>query len=224
MSHVKERDAFGDDAFLFSGNAFPDTPGTPFPLHLLRQNTICLLATPAHPTRKLEDHGVRQSNPTKEDHPAGLGFWGIIKKVKGESLTLALDIDHGQETGDYFYPWYPETGNALYAMPETGARALLYFCCAGKQEGAVIHCLNKDSEENRCYEDRAFSIEDGNVIDLSNEAICFSRGGGHELSLDDSLISTSTSGALTITAKGKVRLKAKQIMINTSEELNLCQG
>ena len=52
----------------------------------------------------LEGHGVRQPNPTKEDHPAGLGFWGIIKKVKGESVTLALDIDHGQETGDYFYP------------------------------------------------------------------------------------------------------------------------
>nr|WP_289707485.1 hypothetical protein [Enterocloster clostridioformis] len=172
----------------------------------------------------LEDHGVRQPNPTKEDHPAGLGFWGIIKKVKGESVTLALDIDNGQETGDYFYPWYPETGNALYAMPETGARALLYFCCAGEQEGAVIHCLNKNSGANQCYDNRAFSIEDGNVIDLSNEAICFSRGGDHELSLDDSLISTSTSGGLTITAKGKVRLKAKQIMINTPEELNLCQG
>ena len=50
---MKERDAFGDDAFLFSGNAFPDTPGSPSPLHLLRQNTICLLATPAHPTRKI---------------------------------------------------------------------------------------------------------------------------------------------------------------------------
>lgn len=172
----------------------------------------------------LEGHGDYQRNPTKEDHPAGLGLWGTIKKVKGESVTLALDIDHGQNTGDYFYPWYPETGNALYAMPEPGARALLYFSCAGEQKGAVIHCMNKEAEGDRCYENRAFSIEDGNVIDLSNEAICFSRGGGHELLLDDNLISTSTSEGLTIKAKGKVRLKAKQIMINTPEELNLCQG
>ena len=84
--------------------------------------------------------------------------------------------------------------------------------------------MNKEAEGDRCYENRAFSIEDGNVIDLSNEAICFSRGGGHELLLDDNLISTSTSEGLTIKAKGKVRLKAKQIMINTPEELNLCQG
>lgn len=172
----------------------------------------------------LEDRTVHQPNCTEEHHPAGQGFWGVIKSVKDESVKIALDIDHGEETGDYFYPWYPETGNSLYAMPEVGERVLLYFGRAGELEGAVIHCLNLNSEEKRCYEDRAFYIKGGNTVDLTTKAICFSKGGDHTLSLDDGSISANTSSGLKITAEGKVRLKAKQIMIKTPEELNLCQG
>lgn len=171
----------------------------------------------------LEERTVHQPDFWDDCHPAGQGFWGVIKKVKEESIKIALDIDHGQETGDYFYPWYPETGNALYAMPEVGAKALLYFFSAGEQKGAVIHCLNKKSEESLSYKNRFLNLNNGNTVDLSMETICFSRG-EHILSLEDSAISTSTLSGLKITAEGKIRLKAKQIMINTPEELNLCQG
>lgn len=172
----------------------------------------------------LEERTVRQPDICDDSQPAGQGFWGVIQEVKEESIKIALDIDHGRETGDYFYPWYPETGNALYAMPETGAKALLYFFGAGEREGAVIHCLNKKSEAELFYKDRFLNIADGNVIDLSRGTVCFSRGSGHTLFLEDNAILTSTSKGLKITAEGSVRLKAKQIMINTPEELNLCQG
>lgn len=172
----------------------------------------------------LTDKTVRRPSGREEHQSAGRGFWGVIKNVKGESIKLALDIDHGQETGDYFYPWYPETGNAFYAMPEIGARALLYFFCAGEQEGAVIHCMNKESDEERKFEARALHIEDGNTVHLSSETISFSRGGEHTLTLNDNAVSAGTSQKLKIKAEGKVRLKAKQIMIKTPEELNFYQG
>lgn len=174
-------------------------------------------------TYMLEERKVYQPSFLDDYQPAGQGFWGVIKKVKEESIKIALDIDHGQETGDYFYPWYSETGNALYAMPEVGTKALLYFFSAGEREGAIIHCLNIDSRESLSYKERFLNSKDGNTIDLSRETICFSRG-DQILSLEDSAISTSTLSGLKITAEGKVRLKAKQIMINTPEELNLCQG
>lgn len=172
----------------------------------------------------LEERTVRQPDICDDSQPAGQGFWGVIQEVKEESIKIALDIDHGRETGDYFYPWYPETGNALYAMPEIGARALLYFFGAGEREGAVIHCLNKKSEADLFYKDRFLNIADGNVVDLSRGTVCFSRGSDHTLSLEDNTISTITSKGLKIMAEGKIWLKARQITVKTPEELSICQG
>ncbi|WP_312442908.1 contractile injection system protein, VgrG/Pvc8 family [Lacrimispora sp.] len=175
-------------------------------------------------TYTLEIMEVCQAGSQHENHPAGLGLWGSIREIKGESVKIALDIDQGMDTGDYFFPWYPETGNALYAMPEVGARALLYFFGADEQEGAVIHCLNREQEEARSYKDRAMDIEDGNSISLSMETVRFSKGGSHRLSLSDHAITISTSKELKIAAEGKVRLRARQITISTPDELNICQG
>lgn len=172
----------------------------------------------------LEEHTVHQPNFGEDCQPAGQGFWGVIKKIKEESIKIALDIDHGQETGDYFYPWYPETGNALYAMPEVGGKALLYFFGAGQQEGAVIHSINKDLDCERVYKDRTLDIKEGNTVNLSSGTVCLSRGGNHKIFLNDNIISTSTSKELKIIAVGKIRLKAREILINTPEELSFIQA
>ncbi len=171
----------------------------------------------------LEDRETHQPVLCDENHPGGLGLWGNIKEVKGETVSIALDIDNGEETGDYFYPWYPETGNALYAMPEKGAGALLHFFEEEERGGAVIHCLNKKLENERYYKDRVMDIEDGNSIQLK-EGVSFNRGGSHTLSLNDGAVSASISKELKIRAEEKIWLKARQIVINTPEELNLCQG
>lgn len=175
-------------------------------------------------TYTLENMVLCQNVTRNETHSAGLGLWGTVSEVKKESVKLALDIDQGMDTGEYFFPWYPETGNVLYAMPEPGARALLYFYGANEQDGAVIHCLNREQEDGHYYKDRGMDIADGNSISLSGESVSFSRGDGHRLSLSDSAVSISTSKELRIAAEGKIRLKARQITINTPDELNICQG
>ena len=63
-------------------------------------------------------------------------------------------------------------------------------------------------------------LENGNRIDLTRKEIGFSRE-DHELILNDNAVAVSTLQGLKITAEGKVHLRAKQIMINTPEELNL---
>lgn len=75
-------------------------------------------------------------------------------------------VDYGEGAGEYFYPWNPTTGNILYAMSEKGERALLYFYRENQQDGAVIHCLNKDLEDKRNFKDRAFDIQGGNLMIL----------------------------------------------------------
>lgn len=68
----------------------------------------------------------------------GLGLTGTIIDVRNEQIKVALDIDGGKSTGDYYYDWYPETGNTLYAMPEKGARVELCFGSWDESEGGVL--------------------------------------------------------------------------------------
>lgn len=171
----------------------------------------------------LENMTVSETKYTV-NHPAGEGYWGIISEVKEESIRLALDIDHGENAEEYFYPWNPTTGNVLYAMPENGERALLYFYQENQQDGAVIHCLNRELEDKRNFKDKAFDIQGGNLITLFEEIVNFSKGNNHKLSLSDDSISAMTVKNLKISAEGRIRLKAEQISIETPEELDICQG
>lgn len=172
----------------------------------------------------LEDRTIRIPNFQNESHPAGQGFWGVIKEIEGECVRIALDIDGGKETGNCFYPWYPETGNALYAMPEIGARALLYFQNEGELDGVVIHCLTTNPEYEHRYADRALNTEDGNSVKLTEGNLEVFEDEGHTLSVSDSSILIKSLKNLRICAQGEVRFTAKQITVNTPRELNLCQG
>ncbi|MDE7477112.1 MAG: hypothetical protein K2M91_04030, partial [Lachnospiraceae bacterium] len=71
----------------------------------------------------------------------GLGLAGTVLETRKEQVKVALDIDEKVSTGDYFYNWYPVTGNALYAMPEIGARVTLYFASRDERDGFVLHCI-----------------------------------------------------------------------------------
>lgn len=155
---------------------------------------------------------------------AGLGLKGIIQEVKEEYVKIALDIDQGISTGDYFYRWYPETGNAFYAMPESGARAILNFCSQDERDGFILQCLPTRRKEVLTCQERHCNIEDGNSIELYENNLKFSKERNHNLSLGDGSISFRTVKALRMSAEGRIKLKAKQIRINTPDELNIYQG
>lgn len=171
----------------------------------------------------LEDKTTYEAENRDSAHPAGQGFWGTITDVKDETVKLALDLDNGEETGEFFYPWRPETGNAFYAIPERGARALLYFFEAGETNGAVIHCLNHAEREGLEHRDKTLNTEDGNSMCLYQDSLSFSRGGGHTVALGDGSVSASTPKKIKVRAKGKVRLKARRITVCTPDEIKLAQ-
>ena len=170
----------------------------------------------------MEEQGSRRIGQLESPHRAGLGLWGIVREVKGEMLKIALDIDDGKETGDYLYPWQPETGNALYAMPEPGARVLLYFYDAEQKNGAVIHCMNKETQVS--YKDRALDIADGNQLRLWKDEVRLDRGGGHSLSVGDECIAARTKLGVEISAGGYVFLRGRKIRMTTPEELVISQA
>ena len=171
----------------------------------------------------LEDMAFRHVSPQYCGQPPGLGFWGTIQSVKEETVSIALDIDQKRSTGSYFYPWYPETGNILYAMPEKGARALLYFFGEDQQEGAVIHCLNEKIKK-RSYKDRGVKFKDGNFLSLTEESLTLSQGGDHTLSIDDDSVDVGTVKELKILANEGIRVKARALRISTPDELIIYHG
>ncbi|XBX07639.1 contractile injection system protein, VgrG/Pvc8 family [Enterocloster clostridioformis] len=169
----------------------------------------------------LENKALRRAKYSS--YLAGLGLWGAVKEIKNESVSVALDIDQGQDTGSYFYPWYSDTGNVLYAMPEVGAKVLLYFNCAAGNNGAVIHCLNKEREEQeRDYKSRNMNLKEGNSVSLFENDISFSRA-KHDVRVSDNSVLLCTSKKLKITAEGKIKFEASNIKLSMPDELNICQ-
>lgn len=157
------------------------------------------------------------------DRFTGLGLKGTIAEVRNEQVRIMLDIDGERETGQYFYNWYPETGNSLYAMPEPGTRAVLYFGESDEREGFVMHSLPNAMSDSWNYKSRHLDTQERNRLYLNAESIDIANDGSRAVCLADSFISTNSGGKLYISAEGKVNMSAKKIILKTPDEVNICQ-
>lgn len=80
----------------------------------------------------------------------GAAIRGRVLQRKNESLKLWLDIDPEQtKTDAFWYPYLPGTGNLMYAMPETGAKAVLYFPDGKEENAVVINSIPADREDGK---------------------------------------------------------------------------
>lgn len=157
---------------------------------------------------------------------AGLGLHGWIQAAKGELVQILLEIDQRKDTGDYWYDWYPETGNALYAMPEPGAPVTVYFNCEDEQEGFVLHCIHPEAtrvHQDDSYSNRELNRKEQSRIELFPGQIGFTQN-SHHLSLNDGQVSVGTLKTLDISAAKKVTLKASRITITAPDEIDIYQG
>lgn len=154
----------------------------------------------------------------------GLGLKGTVIDVRQEQVRIALEIDDGDSTGDYFYDWYPGTGNALYAVPEKGTRILLYFGSLDEREGFAIHSFLDSVDAKRSYKHRYFNTKESNYMHMTEEDISFSNKKGHSVTLEDEMVSVRSIEKMNISAHGHVKINAKHITIYTPDELNICQG
>lgn len=168
------------------------------------------------------EEAAEDRKPMRNIQLAGLGLWGDVLEIKEDSVKIGLEIDEGKNRGDYFYPWHPETGNSLYAMPEIGAKVLLRFY--KNDEGAGVHCLNKLPNIDKHYEDRTLAIEGGNSASLTKESVSLLNCRGNSISLTNNIVIFDSTKKVKISAKGKIRLIAKRIEIQTPDDLDICQG
>ena len=92
----------------------------------------------------------------------------MLRRV-GERIKLWLDMDPEQpEEKAYWYPYLPDTGNILYAMPEKGVEMALYFPNDREKDGIVTHSFSEKEQEKRIWDTSIKKLEtpDGKKIKI----------------------------------------------------------
>ena len=153
---------------------------------------------------------------------SGMGLKGTVTEVQGERAKIALDIDGEFSAGYYFYDWNAETGNALYAMPEIGAKVVLNLATSNEQDGFLVHCIPDNTNEKNYH--RYIKTREGNNVSLLEQNMRFTKGGQHSLAFAERAITAFSTDDLDVSAKKNVKIEAARIEIITPSELNICQG
>ena len=147
----------------------------------------------------------------ENENITGLSLMGEIKKHKDGKVYLRLDID--KKEPDYGFEWYPETGNVLYAVPDVGEKAQLYIAGMDTGDMYVVRTLgSKGSDENKKQ------LEVGKKsLNFSKEGISFIAD--DILTLNDRRFKLTGSGDVNISAADKLTIKARNIRLNSKEEI-----
>lgn len=155
----------------------------------------------------------------------GRGFMGTVKQISNEMLKIQLDMDGNNASAQFWYPWRPETGNIMYAMPEIGSPVLLTIPGHDEREAEVRVCLHRDGAANnrkKEYQNRCLNIVDDAVLRLYPDKLELSKKGDkHLLTLDDEDgIRLETSKDFKMEAKGNIFSRGNVVAVNASEEIN----
>ena len=149
--------------------------------------------------------------PLENENIIGLSLMGEIKKYKDGKVYLRLDID--KKEPDYGFDWYPETGNVLYAVPDVGEKAQLYIAGMDTGDMYVVRTFgSKGSDENKKQ------LEVGKKsLNFSKEGISFIAD--DILTLNDRRFKLTGGRDLSISAADKLTIKARNIRLNSKEEI-----
>lgn len=145
----------------------------------------------------------------------GMSLEGIVEETRDENVRVSFSMDNCESK--WFFPWKPETGNALYAIPEVGVKVLVYFMNHEESSGIAICCISKKAEEHRPQNKSIITPESGRVELLSNSINIAKKGEVIELS-DFSAVYFG-GDKVDIEASGKVKFYAKQILLDAAEEI-----
>jgi len=172
-------------------------------------------------TYTLGSETVLDQNIQYNDNLSGCGLWGIVKEISGEMLKIQLEIDKDEDCGEYWFPWYPETGNIMCAMPEIGSLVLLSISGNDESSAVVSVCLHNENKKDEHYSNRYLKISDHSLFKLSPDKLEFSKNEGSQaVALEDGTINIKTDKKIKIEAEKNIYVKGRSVIIKASEEIN----
>lgn len=145
----------------------------------------------------------------------GMSLWGTVEEVRDETLRVTFDMDGIK--GDWFYPWRPETGNALYAMPEVGAKVSVCFMNHDEGTGVAVRCVGQQPE-NRKPENKSMMIPADGSAELFADILTI-RKEKNKMKLNDFSNISINGEQIEIEANGKIKLKANRISLKAEVEI-----
>lgn len=146
---------------------------------------------------------------------SGLSLFGTVQKTKEELVTVQLEID--EKSDGYEYPWRPETGNILYAMPQVGTKVVVYFPNANEQNAIVINALRTVKDLHNQMGDtsqKIFGTEHKKEISLREKDMNVKSKAGW-IQLNDSGGALMQSNDIFVLNGSKVDVEAMSIDVNT---------
>lgn len=155
----------------------------------------------------------------------GISLTGTVLERKEEAIKVHLDLDEEQDAATaYSYPWFPEHGNMMYCMPETGSKIRLLIPGEDEREAFGIHCIRQNGgvcEETGLPSNRWFTTKDKKTISLKPASLELSGDGKRStITIQDNVGHViRSSGKILIQAKGKVSLQGAKVEITAPKEI-----
>lgn len=143
----------------------------------------------------------------------GLSLAGKVERTENEQIYIRLDIDG--KRGQYPFPWYPETGNGLYGMPEPGAIAELYFIESDERTAISVRCRDSEGTDD---EEKRIELPDGAKVFMGASMIELNKSG--KLNLTDYKLNLLGDKEIKISASGKVKVQARIIEIHAADTID----
>ena len=164
-------------------------------------------------TYKLCNKQYIKSTQKLNENITGLVISGKVVDVKEEHIYVKSDID----CSDSVFPfvWMPITGNVMYCMPEVNSRVQLYF--GDSEESKIVFASDiidyiKKSNRGLITEDKKGMSVDENSVKC---------GGSSMLSLSSALTNFGSIEKLHINAKGKIKIEAQMISLESNDEITV---
>ncbi|MBQ2982940.1 MAG: hypothetical protein IJD58_12625 [Lachnospiraceae bacterium] len=156
---------------------------------------------------------------------------GKVVKAEKEKLKVQLDIDREKksEAELYEFPWTPDTGNFMYAMPEEGSVVCLYIGGCDEGDAVVINTLYKEEQKDRSNPDeRYFTTKEKKRMFLKKKEMGFSAedkdDGKDRITIKDDFIELKTDGDIVLQADKDIIFAAKDVKVDGKKAIELTQN
>lgn len=160
---------------------------------------------------------------------AGMTLLGNVLSVEEETVKIHLDIDKSQsETTAYPYEWVPDTGSVMYCMPQVGTRVSLYFSNAEESSAMAINCVRTNGDacpKTSNTEDRYLETEYGKEMVMKPDLMGLdTEDTGQSMSMfDEEGIRFGSSKNITVVAEKKLKIKGKNVLLETPTKLKMAK-
>ncbi|MDR1245673.1 MAG: hypothetical protein LBK57_01430 [Clostridiales Family XIII bacterium] len=179
-----------------------------------------------------DETGFLTPKETNEDI-SGVSLFGTVTDVQKDKVSLALDIDEGNEDcGSRLFPYSTvyssPDGSGFYFMPEKGDRILLHFPEAsesGAYARSAVDTVPSDPSRRSEPNNKVLYTKYGKEIKLTPNSVEITSGMGHKICLyDNGGVTIDSAKSVSVNAGGDILIESGTKINVSGNEIGFSQG